>query len=193
VCSLFRYLQQRFGQKRELVGMAKSPKDESLKMQRQIKMLPVVAVAVFLVSAAVFAIRNGELSALLITLGCGFVFAEILRRKGVFVWNWDPDRALERIRAAETREMAWKEICKALDTLRFDYAKMSFQNFDGEQVFVWIRNKADTEDRSWEFQASLPLDRFGLGAGSLVVGKDVSREPITKDALAWIKNVMTEA
>jgi hypothetical protein len=148
--------------------MAKLPKDESLKMQGQIRMLPVLAVAVFLVSSAAFAIRNGELSALLITLGCGFVFAE-------------------------TREMAWKEICKTLGMLRFDYARMSFQNFDREQVFVWVRNKADTEDRSWEFQTSLPLDRFGLGAGSLEVGKDVSREPITKEALAWIKNVMTDA
>jgi len=36
-------------------------------------------------------------------------------------------RMLQRIRRAESPEMAWQQICSALNSLHFDYTRMSMQ------------------------------------------------------------------
>ena len=169
--------------------MIKPGDDEATMMQGRIRMLTLVAVVVLLAGMAVLAIKEGQFGALAITLGCGFVLAEIMRRKGMLAWNWEPDKALRRIRMAETPEDAWEQICRALNSLHFDYARMDVQISGKEKVFTWLRSEANTRKSPLAFQFSLPLDRFGLGAGSLEVGKDVCREPLTKEALAWIEKV----
>ena len=174
---------------REDTAMIKLRDDEATTVQVRIRMLVLVAVILLVAGMAVLAIKEGQFSALVITLGCGFVLTEMMRRKGIFVWNWDPDMALRRIRMAETPGDAWEQICRALNSLHFDYARMSMEIQGKEKVFTWLRSEEDGGDPQLAFQVSLPLDRFGLGAGSLVVGKDVGREPITKEALAWIDKV----
>ena len=160
--------------------------DEAATLQVRIRMLVLGGVAVLLAGIAIVSIKEGEFGALVITLVLGFVSAEIMRRQGIFSWNWDQDRSLQRIRRADTPEIAWQEICSALNSLHFDYARMSMQINGKEKVFTWLRSEPNSREPEFEFQVTLPIDQFGLGPGSLVIGKDVSQEPITNEALAWI-------
>ena len=172
--------------------MTKLLDDEAATVQVRIRMLVLGGVAVLLTGIAVVSIKEGEFGALVITLVLGFVSAEIMRRRGMFAWNWDQDRALQRIRGADTPEIAWQEICRALNSLHFDYARMSMEINGKEKVYTWLRSEPNSREPEFEFQVTLPIDQFGLGPGSLVVGKDVSREPITKEALAWIEKVKAD-
>lgn len=169
--------------------MTKLLDDEAQTVHARIRMLILLGIAVLLAGIAVLAIKEGEFGALATTLVFGFVVAEIMRRKGMFALNQDQDKVLQKIRRAETPEMAWQEICSALNSLHFDYARMNMKISGREKVFTWLRSDMNADEPDLEFQVTLPIDQFGLGPGSLVVGKDVSREPITKQALAWIEKV----
>jgi hypothetical protein len=169
--------------------MTKLLDDEAQTVHARIRMLTLLGVAVFLVRIAVLAIKEGEFAGLIAILVFGFVFTEILRRKGMFALNRDQDKVLQRIRKVQRPEMAWKQICSALDSRHFDYARMDMKISGREKVFTWQRNEYNDNEPQFDFQVTLPLDQFGLEPGSLVVGKDISREPITKQALAWIEKV----
>ena len=158
-------------------------------LQGRIRMLPLFAVVVFVVGMAVLAIKEGELGALAITLGFGFAFAEFIRRKGMLVWNWAPEKTLGRIRMAKTPEMAWKEICRSLTSLHFDFARLRIQIEGEEEEFSWSRGEQDRRLARFMVQVSLPVDHLGLGAGELVVGKDISQEPLTEEANDWLKRL----
>lgn len=169
--------------------MTKFLDDEAQTVHARIRILTLLGIAVFLAGIAVLAIKEAEFGALITTLVFGFIFAEILRRKGIFALNRDQDKVLQSIRRAQTPEMAWQEICSALNSLHFDYARMNMKISGREKVLIWQRNEENNKYPQFDFQVTLPLDQFVLGPGSLVVGKDLSREPITKQALAWIEKV----
>jgi hypothetical protein len=105
--------------------MTKLLDDEAQTVHARIRMLTLLGIAVFLAGIAGLAIKEGEFGALITTLLFGFVFGEIMRRKGMFALSWDQDKMLQRIRRAQTPEMAWQEICSALKSLHFDYARMN--------------------------------------------------------------------
>ena len=172
--------------------MTKLLNEDDAVLQVRIRMLVLGGVAVLLAGIAIVSIKEGEFGALVITLVLGFVSAEIMRRKGIFSWNWDQDRSLQRIRRADTPEIAWQEICSALNSLHFDYARMSMQINGKEKVFTWLRSETNSREPEFEFQVTLPIDQFGLGPGNLVIGKDVSQEPITNEALAWIEKMKAD-
>jgi len=158
-------------------------------IESRIRTLVFLAISVFLIGMALLLIKEGDFTALVGVLILSFVFAEILRRKGMFVWNWDPDRALRHIRMAKTPEMAWKKICRSLNSLHFDFARLRIQIEGQEEEFSWSRGQPYRRPVRFMYQVSLPVDHLGLGAGELMVGKDISQEPMTEEANDWLKRL----
>jgi hypothetical protein len=135
-------------------------------------------------------IREGSFGGLLIVLLLVFILMETMRRSGSWGRSWDMEKALRSIQEAKSVEIAWREICRSLEHLRFDYGKLQIEFNNSAPLYQWTGKYQHDAENSGFLKIDIPIHLVGSGAeGILTAAKNINREPILNEALEWISSM----